>query len=79
MSLYLASPKLSWRDVQYLIAYTSKSGVGGSFQDNGGGLRYDEDNYNGFGVIDAISLVTRARYWTPVGPVTRNEYTIVSM
>lgn len=73
------NPRLSWRDIQYLIAYTSNSDIGGSFQDNGGGLCYDEDNYNGFGVIDAISLVTRARYWTPVGPVTRNEYTVVNI
>ena len=59
---------MSWRDVQYLIAYTSKTAnLEGEFVTNGAGLKVS--NQFGFGAIDAEALVTRARYWTPVGEV----------
>ena len=62
------SPELSWRDVQYLIAYTSNSAnLEGEIITNGAGLKVS--NQFGFGAIDAEALVTRARYWTPVGEV----------
>ena len=61
------SPYLSWRDVQYLIAYTSKTSMlHGDFNTNGVGLKFN--NQFGFGAIDAEALVNRARHWTPVGP-----------
>ena len=61
------SPMLSWRDVQYLVAHTSRAeGVGHSseWKRNGGGLLVS-DKY-GFGAVDAEALVSRARHWLPV-------------
>lgn len=65
-SLTLCSPELTWRDVQYLIAYTSNRDklVGGEWFTNGGGLRVSPQF--GFGAIDAEALVTRARRWINV-------------
>ena len=57
---------MSWRDVQYLIAYTSNTAnLEAEFVTNGAGLKVSHEF--GFGAIDAGALVTRARYWTPVG------------
>lgn len=71
------SPNLSWRDVQYLIVYTSKSSslVDGEFTTNGAGLRVS--GKFGFGAIDVQSLVTRARYWTPVPDPVPRSFTIL--
>ena len=64
ISLY--SPELTWRDVQYLIAYTSNRDklVGGDWFTNGGRLKVSPKF--GFGAIDAEALVTRARRWINV-------------
>ena len=62
---------MSWRDVQYLIVYTSNSAnLEGEIITNGAGLKVS--NQFGFGAIDAEALVTRARYWTPVGEVVNH-------
>ena len=58
---------MSWRDVQYLVAYTSnysplKSSDG--WTTNGGGLKVNHKF--GFGAVDAEAMVTRARNWIPV-------------
>ena len=60
------SPDLTWRDVQYLIAYTSNPGIlsGGIWTTNGAGLRVSHQF--GFGAIDAEAMVTRARHWINV-------------
>ena len=60
------SPNLSWRDVQYLIAYTSDrdSLVGGEWSTNGAGLKVSHKF--GFGAVDAEAMVTRARRWINV-------------
>ena len=60
------SPDLTWRDVQYLIAYTSNrdSLTGGEWTTNGAGLRVSHKF--GFGAIDAEAMVTRARHWISV-------------
>ena len=65
-SSLLFSPELTWRDVQYLIAYTSNRDklVGGNWFTNGGGLKVSPKF--GFGAIDAEALVTRARRWINV-------------
>ena len=62
------SPDLTWRDVQYLIAYTSNPDVltGDDWVTNGAGLRVS--HHFGFGAIDAEAMVTRARYWSTVPP-----------
>ena len=60
------SSDLTWRDVQYLIAYTSNPDllVGGAFITNGGNLRVSHSF--GFGVMDAEAIVTRAKHWINV-------------
>ena len=64
---FVFSPNLSWRDVQYLIAYTSDptpfqwSSVWSS---NGAGLMVSHEF--GFGAIDAEAMVTRAQHWSNV-------------
>ena len=64
------SSKLTWRDVQYLIAYTSNPNpLISNTPDattNGAGLRVSHQF--GFGAIDAEAMVTRARRWTNVPP-----------
>ena len=60
------SPNLTWRDVQYLIAYTSNTDylTDGEWQTNGAGLRVSHKF--GFGAIDAEAMVTRAKRWINV-------------
>ncbi len=60
------SPSLTWRDVQYLIAYTSNrdSLSNGVWSTNGAGLRVSHKF--GFGAIDAEAMVTRAKRWINV-------------
>ena len=68
------SPSLTWRDVQYLIAYTSNPDslldTGYDFT-NGAGLRVS--HYYGFGAIDGEAMVTRARHWTNVPYQVKEE------
>ena len=63
---YSCSSNLTWRDVQYLIVYTSNRDklVGGNWVTNGGGLKVSPKF--GFGAIDAEAMVTRARRWINV-------------
>ena len=67
------SPDLTWRDVQYLIAYTSNRNrlVDGEWVTNGGGLQVSHKF--GFGAIDAEAMVTRGRNWTNVPPQMSQE------
>ncbi len=60
------SSALSWRDIQYLIVYTSNPYklVGGNWTQTGAGLRVSPQF--GFGAIDAEAIITRAKYWTTV-------------
>ena len=60
------SPDLTWRDVQYLIAYTSNPDIltGDDWVTNDAGLRVSL--HFGFGAIDAEAMVTRARHWINV-------------
>ena len=64
----MCSPNLTWRDVQYLIAYTSNrdSLSGGAWSTNGAGLRVSHKF--GFGALDAEAMVTRAKRWINVPP-----------
>ena len=75
---FLFSPNLSWRDVQYLFAYTSKLPSDAEYcepKTNGAGLNYS--SYCGFGVIDAEAFVSRAHYWTPVGKAVNQTWTVI--
>ena len=60
------SPSLTWRDVQYLIVYTSNPDIltVDDLETNGAGLKFS--HHFGFGAIDAEAMVTRARHWTNV-------------
>ena len=66
MFILSSSPELTWRDVQYLIVYTSNSSTlsGGDWVTNGAGLKVSHQF--GFGALDAEALVTRARRWITV-------------
>ena len=65
-AIFSYSPYLTWRDVQYLIAYTSNPDIliVGDLATNGAGLKFS--HHIGFGAIDAEALVTRARHWINV-------------
>ena len=62
------SANLTWRDVQYLLVYTSNPHYPHEehWITNGAGLRVS--HLFGFGVIDATALVNRARNWISVPP-----------
>ena len=66
-SLSFDSPELTWRDVQYLIAYTSNHQATKPqrvWTTNGAGLKVSSQF--GFGALDAEAMVTRARRWINV-------------
>ena len=70
------SPTLTWRDLQYLVVYTSnpnpfRPSTTANWKRNGAGL-YVNHRF-GFGAIDAEALVTRARNWITVP--TQHSYT----
>uniref|UniRef100_A0A8C4NDQ1 P/Homo B domain-containing protein n=1 Tax=Eptatretus burgeri TaxID=7764 RepID=A0A8C4NDQ1_EPTBU len=71
-----ANPRLTWRDVQYLVASTSKitDPLSRGWQVNGAG--YHTHNEYGFGVMDAGLLVQQAMLWTSVGPVRICQATV---
>uniref|UniRef100_UPI00358F8360 furin-like protease kpc-1 isoform X2 n=1 Tax=Myxine glutinosa TaxID=7769 RepID=UPI00358F8360 len=71
-----ANPRLTWRDVQYLVASTSKitDPLSRGWQVNGAG--YHTHNEYGFGVMDAGLLVQQAMLWKSVGPVRICKATI---
>ena len=66
--LNIYSSDLTWRDIQYLIVYTSDTTKlkGGEWTTNGAGLKVSSQF--GFGAIDAEAIVTRAKNWTNVPP-----------
>ena len=66
VTLYFYSPNLSWRDVQYILVYSSNPRVAqdSNWATNGAGLRFSHKY--GFGLIDAAALVNRARHWVNV-------------
>ena len=67
-AILLFSPDLTWRDVQYLIAYTSSHELldpaGDSRTTNGAGLVVSHEH--GHGAMDAEAMVSRARHWMAV-------------
>ena len=72
--LLFFSQNLTWRDVQYLLVYTSNPQLTGSnttITVNSAGLVVSRQF--GFGVLDAEALVTRARHWINVPPQLEDE------
>ena len=63
-----SSANLTWRDVMYLVVFTSNPSatVSSSYTTNGAGLKVSRKF--GFGVLDAEAMVTRARHWINVPP-----------
>lgn len=63
-----ANRNLTWRDVQYLLVYTSNPAYPKDkhWLTNGAGLKVSHQY--GFGIINAAAVVNRARYWTTVPP-----------
>lgn len=63
------SSALTWRDIQYLLIYTSNPTdlQEGDFSTNGAGLQVGSKF--GFGAVDAEAVVTRARFWINVPDV----------
>ena len=74
-NFHVHSPDLSWRDIQYLIAYTSNIGILtlDDVETNGAGLQFSHSA--GFGAIDAEAMVTRARHWTNVPAQISQSFT----
>ena len=65
-----ANPDLSWRDVQGILAATSRPLTHANFDDetqtnNGAGLTHS--NMYGFGIVDAFGAVTAAQNWLIYG------------
>ncbi|XP_011405480.2 PREDICTED: furin-1-like [Amphimedon queenslandica] len=58
-------PDLTWRDVQYIIVYSSSSAIDDDeWITNGAGLRVSSKY--GYGLLDGAALVNRARHWVMV-------------
>eukprot|EP00934_Nitzschia_sp_Nitz4_P002403 Nitzschia sp. Nitz4//scaffold272_size25479//3836//8863//NITZ4_008307-RA/size25479-processed-gene-0.9-mRNA-1//-1//CDS//3329545219//2398//frame0 len=63
-----ANPELSWRDVQHILALTSKSVLDNddtTAYENAAG--YWHSNQYGFGIVDALEAVEKAETWESVG------------
>ena len=75
---FLCSSNLTWRDVQYLIVYTSNPLLTDTTNSiyNGAGLLVSRQF--GFGVIDAEAMVTRARHWINVPPQLEESIIVTS-
>ena len=66
LSLYSFSGNLTWRDVQYLVIYSSNPSIpeDSKWITNGAGLK--TSHRYGFGLMDAAAMVNRARHWINV-------------
>ena len=62
----LASPNLTWRDVQHILVLTSwkEHLQSPTWITNGAGLQFSHKF--GFGVLDAAAIVNRALNWVAV-------------
>lgn len=74
-----SSPSLTWRDVQYLLVYSSNSAYFSDdhWQVNGAGLNVS--HWYGFGIIDGAALVNRARNWVTVPPYNKCTLNLTSI
>ena len=76
-----ANPSLGYRDVQLILAYSSRQiasdtntwKFNGAKNINGGGLHYDAVTHNlGFGMVDALAAVRLAESWKGVPLTSQN-------
>ncbi|MBL0150330.1 MAG: S8 family serine peptidase [Ideonella sp.] len=81
-----ANPRLGYRDVQQILAYSAKQvdvGVGkwetnGAFDWNGGGLHFNAYSHaTGFGQVDALAAVRLAASWDDQAHMVSNTKEIV--
>ena len=74
--IIIHSPDLTWRDVQYLIVYTSNPDIltVNDLTTNAAGLNFSHSF--GFGAIDAEAMVTRARHWINVPEQISSSYSL---
>ncbi|XP_030379433.1 furin-like protease 2 isoform X2 [Scaptodrosophila lebanonensis] len=64
-----ANPELTWRDMQYLVVYTSRPGP--LEKESGWTLNGVKRKYShkfGYGLMDAAAMVSLAEQWTSVPP-----------
>ena len=63
-----SSQNLTWRDMQYLVVYSSNPAYPHDprWETNGAGLKVSHEY--GFGVLDSATIVNRARNWITVPP-----------
>jgi hypothetical protein len=71
------SPRLTWRDVQHLIAITSEKthGEGDVWRRNGAGLEFCLKC--GFGNINAEKIVEKGKYWINLPPQQKDMFSII--
>lgn len=78
-----ANPRLGYRDVQQIIAYSGRKiaeeendwKYNGASNWNGGGLHYDSGDHNlGFGLIDALTAVRLAESWSTPSQTSANDF-----
>ncbi|XP_022786312.1 proprotein convertase subtilisin/kexin type 6-like [Stylophora pistillata] len=73
-----ANPKLTWRDVQHIIARSARAEPGGvklkegDWKQNKAGLFFSK--YYGFGLMDAGEMVNLAKRWTKVPQHLKCEF-----
>ena len=63
-----SSRNLTWRDMQYLVVYSSNPAFphDSNWETNGVGLRVSHKY--GFGILNSAAIVNRARNWITVPP-----------
>jgi len=68
-----ANPELTWRDMQHLVVETAEKNdpKGSSWNTNAAGHNYS--HCYGFGVLNALSLINKAKSWKHVGEQLRHE------
>ena len=76
-----ANPKLGYRDIQEILAYTARKtdtqnntwAYNGALDWNGGGLHFDSLTHDlGYGLVDALAAVRLAETWNPIAKTSAN-------
>lgn len=82
-----ANPRLGYRDVQEILAYSARAvaadvnlwAYNGAHTWNGGGLHYDAIEHNlGFGLVDATAAVRLAETWISTAHTSANVKEVVA-
>ena len=76
-----ANPKLGYRDIQEILAYTARKtdtqnntwAYNGALDWNGGGLHFDSLSHDlGYGLVDALAAVRLAETWNSIAKTSAN-------